>query len=486
MRRVLLVAAASAAVCGCAVGPRYHRPDAPTTPAWQVEAPWRASAPRDGLPKGQWWSVFQDPELDRLESTALAANQSLKIAAARYDQSRALATLAIAALFPQVGVSPSAARQRLSGNRPSSSATPVAGPVTQTTLTLPFTASYEVDLVGRGRRSVEAARAAAQASAADLENVRLLVTAEVAQDYFALRQLDSELATFARSVEGLEKGLDLVKGRHQGGIASGLDVAQEETLLYATRTQATLLRQSRKQLEDALAVLVGQPAPAFAEAGGELTAEPPSVAIGVPSDLLERRPDVASAERQMAAANAQIGVARGAYFPSLTLGGSAGWQSTAFGTLLNAPSVLWSAGATLAETIFSGGARRARVKFAEAGYQAAVASYRETVLVAFQEVQDAVTGLQVLDAARETQAQAVAASQRSYDLANTRYVGGLVSYLDVIRAQEDLLSNQRQMAAIQGQRLVTSVLLVKALGGGWDAASLDAVQVRPGLANLAP
>jgi outer membrane protein, multidrug efflux system len=470
---------------GCAVGPKYQRPSAPTAPSWEVITPWREGVPRDAVPKGEWWLVFHDHGLDAFEAEALAANQTLQVAVARYAQTRAGAAAEVARLFPTLQATPNAERQKLSGNRPSNGPTPVAGPYTQNVYNLPFTVSYEADLFGRQRRSIEAANASYQASAADLENVRLIVTAEVARDYFTLRQLDAELATYKRGVEAFEKGLELVNGRHRGGIASGLDVAQEETLLYATRTQAQLLLQQRKETEDALAVLVGKAAPGFSVASGELSAEPPDPEVGLPSDLLERRPDVAQAERQVAAANARIGVAKGAYYPSLSLFGTGGWQAGSVAKLVNAASALWAVGASVAQTLFSGGARRAEVDFAKAGHQASIASYRQTVLVALAEVQDAVTGLQVLEGARGTQAQAVEASRRALDIANSRYVGGLVNYLDVVNAQESLLNNEREMAAIQGQRLVTSVLLVKALGGGWDASSLATVKVVARPADLA-
>ena len=471
-------AAALALFAGCTVGPKYQRATAPVPAHWDVAAPWRESAPKDALPKGEWWAIFNDFQLGALEQQALASNQTLKAAAAHLDQARALAALQVSTRFPQFGVAPSAERQRLSGNRASSGVQAPLTAVTQNNFSLPFTVSYEADLFGRRRRSIEAAQASYQASAADLENVRLVMTSELAGDYFSLRQLDTEIGILRRTVKNLERGLDLVNSRHKGGIASGLDVAQEETLLNTTKTQATLLVQQRQQFEDAIAVLVGQPAPDFHLPSLELVAEPPPIDAGLPSDLLERRPDVAEAERQMAAANAQVGVAKAAYYPSLNLFGSGGWQSKDVATLANVQSIFWALGANVAQTIFSGGARRAQSQFAQAGYDASVAGYRETVLNAFREVQDSVTGLSVLDDAQKTQQQAVDASRRALDIANSRYTGGLVSYLDVVNAQENLLNNEREMAAIKGQKLVTSVLLVKALGGGWDSASLSAIQVK--------
>jgi NodT family efflux transporter outer membrane factor (OMF) lipoprotein len=451
---------------------------------WDVAEPWRESAPKDGLAKGEWWGVFHDDDLSALEKEALDANQTIKVAAARLEQARASAAVQIATQFPTLSTSPSVQRQRLSGNRPSSSNFPVNSPVSQANNVLPFTVGYEVDLFGRRRRSIEAAQASYQGTAADLENVRLVITAELAGDYFTLQQLDTEIGILTRTVETLQKALQLVDSRHKGGVASGLDVAQEETLLNTTRTQAILLQQQRKQFEDAIAVLVGKPAPDFHIASKELNAEPPGLDVGLPSDLLERRPDIAEAERQMAVANAQIGIAKAAYYPSLNLFGNGGWQAADIVKLANVQSMFWAVGANVAETIFSGGSRRAQVQFAKAGYDASVASYRDTVLNAFREVQDDITGLTVLAQAKQSQQQAVDAARRTLNIASNRYTGGLVSYLDVVNAQQNLLNNEQELAVIQGQKLVTSVLLIKALGGGWDASSLSAVQVKSKLKDI--
>jgi outer membrane protein, multidrug efflux system len=475
----IAILAIAALLAGCTVGPNYNRPAAAVPAKWDVAEPWRESAPRDSLAKGEWWTVFNDDELNTLEKEALADNQTLKISIAHLQQARATAAIQVATLFPTLGTAPSANRQRLSANRPPNSTIPVTAPVTENTYTIPFTVNYEVDLFGARRRTIESVEAAYQANAVDLENVRLLVTSQVAGDYFNLRQLDAELGILNRTVDSLQRGLELVNSRHKGGVASGLDVAQEETLLHTTQTQATLLQQQRKQFEDALAVLVGRPAPDFHTPYRELKAEPPPINAGLPSDLLERRPDIAEAERQMAAANAQIGVARAAYYPSLNLYGQTGWQSADVTQLVNVPSIFWALGANVAESIFTGGARRAQVQFAKAGFDASVANYRQTVLGALQEVQDSLTGLVVLTEAQQSQQQAVDAAQRSLDISTDRYSGGLVSYLDVVTAQQNLLLDQQQLAVIQGQRLVTSVLLVKALGGGWDASSLAALQVKP-------
>ena len=469
-----------AALCtvGCTVGPHYHRADAPAAAHWDVAEPWRESAPKDALGKGDWWEVFRDDDLSGFEHDALQSNQTIKISVARLEQARALAAVQISTQFPQFSTGLSPERQRLSGNRPPNSSFTVLGPVTQNSYTLPFTVNYELDIFGRRRRSIEAAQASYQSNAADLENVRLLITSELAGDFFSLRQLDTQISLLSRTVDALSKGLDLVNSRYHGGVASGLDVAQEETLLDTTRTQLTLLNQQRKQFEDAIAVLVGKSAPDFHIAARELAVQPPTLNAGLPSDLLERRPDIAEAEREMAVANAQIGIAKAAYYPSFNLFANGGWQAADIAKLASIQSTFWAIGANVAESIFTGGARRAQVQFAQAGYDATVANYRGTVLQAFREVQDSLTGLTVLDQAFQSQQQAVDASRRNLDIATNRYKGGLVSYLDVVTAQQTLLTNEQELAILQGQKLVTSVLLVKALGGGWDASSLAAIQVK--------
>jgi outer membrane protein, multidrug efflux system len=482
--RVLFSFLAATVLAGCTVGPNYKRPAAPVPAKWDIVEPWREATPRDAIPKTLWWTVFHDEDLNSLESQLLASNQTLKVALAHYDQAHASAAVENATLFPTLTVAPTAERLRYSGTRSTGTIIQVSGPVTQNSYVLPFTVSYQVDLVGSRRRTIAASQASFQASAADLENVRLILTAELAADYFTLRQLDTQIALFRRTVDNLQKGLDLVNSRHQGGLASGLDVAQEETLLNTTRTQATLIQQQRKQFEDAIAVLVATPAPDFHLVPHELAAEPPNFDSSLPSDLLERRPDIAESERQMAVANEQIGIAKAAYYPSLTLYGQGGWNSSNISQLFNAESGFWAIGASVAQEIFTGGARRAQVQFSQAGYEASVASYRDTVLNAFREVQDSITGLEVLHTARKSQTDAVASARRELDIATSRYVGGLVNYLDVVNAQQNLIANEQEAVVIQGQRLVTSVLLVKALGGGWDAASLAAVRVKPQLKDI--
>lgn len=466
-------------LAGCTVGPNYHRPSVPAAPTWKEEPPWRAATPQDSISKGPWWEIFGDQELNDYEVQALKANATIDAARYQLEQARASARITQSGLYPQGTVGFSAQRARLSGNRPTNGSTIVLAPVTQNTFTLPFNLSWELDLFGGVRRGLESSNALYQSSAANLENVRLVITAELAVDYFSLRELDAEIGVVDSAVEYQQKGLVLVQNRHTGGIASGLDVAQQETLLESTRTQATLLRQQRAQFQHAIATLAGTPASSFSVPVKPLALEPPVVPVGVPSDVLERRPDIAIAERQMAAQNAQIGIAKSAFYPSIGIAAGGGTNSSGFLQILNVPSTFWALGANVTQTVFNGGKLHAQLDFAKAGYGSSVANYRQSVLTAFQEVEDALAGLSVLSQAATTQQKAVEAADRALKIANDRYVGGLVTFLDVITAQETLLDNQRLATQLLGQRLVTSVSLIKALGGGWDAASLQAIHVSP-------
>jgi NodT family efflux transporter outer membrane factor (OMF) lipoprotein len=463
---------------GCTVGPNYHRPDVATAPTWKEQPPWRVADPKDSITKGAWWATFGDAELDQYEKQAIAENQTIEIARNQLQQARASARITQSGLFPHLTAAISGQRAQTSGGKPTTLGVPLGRPSTANDFLIPFNASWEADVFGGVRRNVESANASYQASAASLENVRLVVTSELAVDYFTLRELDTEIAVVDSAVDYQERSLRLVQNRHDGGVASGLDVAQQETLLNSTRTQATLLRRQRAQFEHAIASLVGVPASSFSVPVKPLDTVPPVVPAGVPSDVLERRPDVAQAERQMAAQNAQIGVAKSAFYPGIGISGSGGFESSDVAKIISASTGFWALGANVAETVLSGGRRRAQVDFAKAGYGSSVANYRQTVLNAFQEVEDGLSGLNVLSQAAATQQQAVDAAQRALKIANDRYVGGLVTYLDVITAEETLLDNQRLAAQILGQRLVTSVGLVKALGGGWDASSLQAIQVK--------
>jgi outer membrane protein, multidrug efflux system len=464
---------------GCKVGPNYHRPDVLTAPSWKEQPPWRTADPKDAIPKGNWWATFADSELDEYESRALKANQTIEVARYQLQQARASARITQSGLFPQLTAGVSGQRAQVSAGKPTTTGIPLAAPSTSNDFLIPFNLTWEPDVFGGVRRNVESANASYQASAAALENVRLVITSELAVDYFSLRELDAEIAVLNSSVEYQGKSLTLVQNRHEGGIASGLDVAQQETLLNSTRTQATLLRQQRAQFEHAIASLVGVPASTFSVPVKPLALAAPMVPIGVPSDVLERRPDIAQSERQMAAQNAQIGVAKSAYYPGINLSAGGGFENTGLGSIIGASTGFWAIGANVAETLLSGGKRRAQVDFAKSGYGVSVANYRQTVLTAFQEVEDSLSGLSVLAEAAETQQQAVNASQRALTIANDRYTGGLVTYLDVITAEQTFLDSQRLATQILGQRLVTSVNLVKALGGGWDASSLQTVGVKP-------
>lgn len=474
---------------GCTVGPRYARPSAPAPApdAWKTQPPWQQAEPKDSISKGLWWQVFQDPVLDGYEQQLLQANQSLIAARDRLNQARSLARVATADYFPQVATDPSVVRERGSGNRPVNGAAPVVvngvvqaiHPYTQSVYTIPFSLSYEADLFGRVRRNVEASNASLQSSAADLANVQLVLTAELAADYFTLRELDAEYQVVEESVGVQRKALDLLNTRHAGGIASGLEVAQQATLLDSTISQASLVQQTRAQYEHAIAVLVGLPASNFSVAAAPFKTTPPAVPLGVPSDVLERRPDIATYERDMAYENAQVGLAKTAFYPHILLSGSGGLQTTAISSLAGASSLFWSLGADALEPVLQGGRNRARLAAARAAYDESVANYRETVLTAFQQVEDGISNLSTLSQALSTQTAAVNDARKALEIANNRYVGGVTNYLDVITAQSTLLSNQRLETQLLGQQLVSTVYLVKALGGGWDANQIQNEQVHP-------
>jgi multidrug efflux system outer membrane protein len=482
---------------GCTVGPRYSRPaaPAPAPDAWKTQPPWQQAAPKDAIPKGPWWQVFSDPTLDGYEQQLLQANQSLVAARDRLDQARSLARVATAGMFPQLSADPSAVRERAGANRPLNGAGPTMVSVpglpqpitiysqdssyTQNVFAVPFSLSYEADLFGRVRHTVEAANASLQSTAADLQNVQLVLTAELAADYFTLRELDAEFAVVQESVGYQRKGLDLVKNRHDGGIASGLEVAQQAALLDSTISQLSLVQESRAQYEHAIAVLVGQPASSLSLPVAPLRATPPPVPLGVPSDVLERRPDISTAERMMAYENAQVGIARSAFYPHITLSGAGGWESRDLGTLLNAPSLFWSLGADALQPIFEGGRNRANLAAARAAYDQSVANYRQSVLTAFQEVEDGISNLSTLSQALATQGAAVDDARRALEIANNRYIGGVTSYLDVINAQTTLLTSERLQTQLLGQQMVSSVYLVKALGGGWDSSQIKDQRVHP-------
>jgi multidrug efflux system outer membrane protein len=461
-----IVVIATAPLPACVLGPNYHRPEAPAAPAAYAGASgeWKIATPRAHFPKGNWWEAFGDGDLNRLEGEARAANQELSAAAARFEQARAAAQVATSGLYPHVGVSASGARQRDSANRP------VGGKpgTTYDNFGVAFDAGYELDLWGRARRRAEAARAQLEAAAADVEGIRLAIEAEVAVDYFTLRTLDAEKALLLSRVETYGKALDLVRNRRAAGIVSDLDVAQAETVLHSAEAEASATALQRTQFQHALAVLTGQVASSFSidERPGALLA--PVVPPGVPSELLERRPDIAAAERRMATANAEIGVAKAALFPSIQLGGTAGVQSASASTLFDWPSRLWSLGSSLAAPLFEGGRLRAGVRGAEAGYDEAVARYRETVLVAFAEVESNLTAQHLLASEREQNAAALQAARAQLAVAANRYRAGLETFLPVAVAQVSALERERADVRLRGQQFVAAVGLVKALGGGWE------------------
>lgn len=461
-----------AVLCGllgaCTAGPDYRRPALEMPLAWKVEAPWRVGRPDDSAPKGPWWQRFKDPQLDALARQAIAGSPTLELANARLSQARAALAATSAGLMPQVGVTERAARQRISANRPLTNYNAPNFATVQSDLGLAMSVGYEVDLAGRVQRSIEGAQASADQSAADVENTRLVLTADLATSYFNLRAIDVELDVLARAIGLQRRSLELVTARRDLGAGTGLDVAQQQALLDTTLVQVDLLRRQRGQFEHAIATLTGVPAPLFSLAPDAREPVPPAVPLGVPSDVLERRPDIASAERAMAAANAQIGVVSAAFFPSITLGSSLGLNSRAIASLLDAPSLLWSLGLSAAQTVFDGGRIKANVELARAGHAAAIASYRRVVLTAMQEVEDGIIGLAALERASAQARTAVAAAQRVLEMARARYDGGVSTYLEVITAQQALLANERQAAQLLGQRMLTSVFLVKALGGDWQ------------------
>jgi outer membrane protein, multidrug efflux system len=468
------VSLAVTALCaGCTVGPDYVRPTVPTPGAWHPESPWTAANPQDGTLKGDWWTAFGDPELDQLEQKAGDANPTLKSAYEHYLQSVAQLGEVKSAEYPSIGVGAAASRARISANRPLLNyATPNTSTV-QNDIQVGVQASYEVDLFGRVRREVEAAQAGTGQSAADYQNMRLVVAAEVATTYFSARQLDEEMDVVQSMVDYEGKALEFVQHRYQDGDASGLDLSQQQAQLDATRTQLELLKEQRAREQHALASLTGTPAPVFSLEKGTLPAQIPPVPVGVPSDLLQRRPDIAAAERAVAAANAKIGVARSAYYPNIVLSPSIAFESVAGGSLFTASSLLWSLGASAAQNVFEGGKIVAMNRFAEAGYRATVDDYSATVLKAFQEVQDGMSGLNYLGTASADATQATASADHVLSIATERYRDGLANYLDVIDAQQALLTQRLLATNIRGEQLAQCVYLIKALGGGWDGVGLN-------------
>jgi NodT family efflux transporter outer membrane factor (OMF) lipoprotein len=457
---------------GCSVGPKYVKPAAEIPPAYKENANWKPAQPSDQAQKGNWWEIFQDPQLNALEEKVNVSNQTLRAAADRFQEARAVFRQTRSPLFPLVTASVTPTQNRQSKNRALHGST---SPTNYSDLILAGDVTYEVDAWGAVRKSVAASRELAQASAADLETIRLSLHAELAFDYLTLRGLDAQKQLFDTNVEAFDKAVQLTESRFQGGVASREDVDLATTQLEQTRAQDIDITSARDQFEHAVAVLIGQPASSFHLDPAPSPAIPPVPSPGLPSELLERRPDIAEAERRVASANEQVGIARAAFFPTITLGLLGGFESGKFPNWLTGPSALWSVGGTAAETVFDAGRRRAVSDQAKASYDEMVADYQETVLTSFQQVEDSLSDLRVLDEEAKTQDAAVAAANRALDQSTNRYKGGLDTYLTVITAQSTALANERTAVSLLTRRLTSTVLLVKALGGGWDVSKLPAV-----------
>jgi NodT family efflux transporter outer membrane factor (OMF) lipoprotein len=464
---------------GCMVGPKYVKPTAPTAPEFKEQPPesfkendaWKLAQPSDQELRGNWWEIFGDPQLNALAEEVTRSNQDLKVAEAHFRQARAIIRFNRSQEFPTIFTSPSITSVRESANQPyfpPSQANNGTG-----SFTLPFDLSYEVDLWGRVRRTVSASREEAQASAADLQTANLSLHAELAVDYFELRSADVQKQTLDYTVKAYTDALQLTQNRFDGGAAPKSDVAQAQTQLDGARVQDTDITVMRAQYEHAIATLIGKPPAEF-----NITPEPqialhlPAIPVGVPASLLERRSDIAARERRVAEANDQIGIARAAFFPSLVLGASGGFAGTSITNWFNWPSRMWAVGPQMAQTMFDAGRRRAVSEGAIANYDGTVASYRQTTLTAFQEVEDNLAALRILENEAQQQREATTSAQESLQLFTNRYVGGVDNYLQVITAQTVLLTNRRNDIDIERRRMDASVLLVKAIGGGWDTSQL--------------
>jgi NodT family efflux transporter outer membrane factor (OMF) lipoprotein len=467
-------------VAACSVGPNYARPAAPVPTAFKDAGRWKIAEPKDEIPRDAWWTFFRDSTLDALESKIEVSNQSLALAEAQFRASLAALGVSRAAFFPVVTANASVTRTNPSSNLRGGTiaSTPGGGTATgaipggsanTTIYSLPLSLSWEADVWGRIRRTVESSRATAQASAADLESARLSARAALAQNYFQLRSLDAQKALYERSVSDFEQVLKVTMNRYAAGVASRSDVLQAQQQVETTRAQAIDLEVTRAQTEDAIAVLVGKPASSFELGAGVLPETPPEFPLYLPSEILERRPDIASAERKMAAANAQIGVAVAAYFPKLTLGATGGIASTSFADWFTTPSIFWSLGPALAATIFDGGARAAQVDQARANYDAAVANYRQTTLTAFQDVEDNLAALRYLRDESVVLTGAVRDAREAVSITKDQYAVGTAAYTDLLVAETTALATERTSIDVLGRRMVATVLLVKALGGGWKA-----------------
>jgi NodT family efflux transporter outer membrane factor (OMF) lipoprotein len=460
-------------VSGCAVGPHYQRPSAPASDAFKEAPPegWKQAEPADSIPRGAWWQIYCLPELDALEQQVAVSNQNVIVAIAQYRQARDQIRIARSALFPTVNMAPSAVITRANSSARTGSGAVVttqsSGLVVDYSLPVDFT--YQADVWGSVQRSVTAASATAQASQGDLENVLLMNQAQLAQLYFQLHGLDGDADLLQTTLQVYGQSLQLTKDRMQAGVASGADVAQAQAQYDSTRAQWIDVGVARAQFEHAIAVLTGKPPSALTIPPSPVTGLPPPVPIGLPSALLERRPDISAAERRMAAANEQIGIAKAAFYPTISLNATGGFASTAIETLLTWPSRFWAVAPQLALTLFDAGKRHAEVDLEEAAYDGTVAVYRQTVLTSFQQVEDQLAALRILEQEAEAEDMAVTAAQEALDIANEQYRAGTVDYLQVIVTQAAALQARRTALDILTRRLVASVLLVEALGGGWVA-----------------
>jgi len=466
---LILVSLAVMLLAGCTVGPKYARPDVPTAPvdAFKETDGWKPAQPSDQLLRGKWWEIFGDPQLSALENELTVSNQDLKVANARFVEARAMVHFNRAAQFPTISTSPGIESLRESANTPYLPATSTTGD-----FVLPFDLSYELDVWGRVRRTVSASREEAQATAGDLATVNLSLHAELAYDYFELRSADAQKKLLDDTVKTYQDALQLTVNRFEGGAAPKSDVAQARTQLQTTLVQDTDVAVQRAQFEHAIAVLIGKPPAAFSLPAAPLKLAPPDISAGLPSQLLERRPDIAAAERRVAEANDQIGIARAAYYPTIMLGASAGFEGDSITNWFTWPSRFWAVGPSMAETLFDGGRRRATSTAAGANYDATVAGYRESTLTAFQQVEDNLAALRILNQEAQQQKEATASAQESLQIFTNRYIGGRDPYLQVLTAQTIALQNERNDVDILRRRMDASVLLVKALGGGWTVSEL--------------
>jgi NodT family efflux transporter outer membrane factor (OMF) lipoprotein len=466
---------------GCMVGPKYQKPPVPVTPAFKEPPPdsfkesdqWKTVNPSAAALRGNWWEIFGDSQLNALEEQVTAANQDLKMAEARFRQARTMVRYNRGAEFPTIGVAPNIQSLRYSPNEPYFPAN--VGTSARGAFTLPFDLSYEVDLWGRIRRSVTSAGEEAQATAADLSTASLSLHAELAIDYFELRSADAQQKLLNATVDQYTDMVKLTTALLDGGAVPESDLIQAKTQLDTARVQGTDIGVMRAQYEHAIAILIGKPPAEFALARSPLDLEPPVIPVGLPSQLLERRPDIAASERRVGEANEGIGIARAAYYPSLVLSATGGVEGDTIGNWLAWPSRFWAVGPTMLETLFDGGKRRATSEGARANYDATIANYRQTTLVAFQEVEDNLASLRILEHEALQQREAVAEAERGVEIFTNRYQLGVDPYLQVVSAETIALENKRNEVDILRRRMDASVLLIKALGGGWDVSKLPQI-----------